>query len=136
MPRATAVVNTEHYELKSLPGGWIEVRRLTYGETLRRRSMMTMEFAGDPSKGDARAEMAMMNAKATEFDFARCVKDHNLFADDEETRKLNLGTRADLDQLDPRVGQEIEQILDKLNNFDDSDVAEGNFSDGSETSSS
>lgn len=134
MPKATAnTLATEHHDLKSLPGAYVVVRRLTYGETLQRRSLLTMEMTGSSSK-DAKAEIAMANRKSTEFDFQKCVVDHNLFADDEETRKLNLGNPTDLDLLDPRVGQEIEQILDTLNNYDPD--AEGNSSNGSVPSSS
>jgi hypothetical protein len=135
VPRAIATTLTEHHELKTLPGGFVEVRRLTYGEVLQRRTMMKMEIQGQGQK-DARAEIEMMSRKATEFDFQKCIVDHNLFADDAETRKLNLASGADLGMLDPRVGQEIEQILDKLNNYDLTEEEEGNSNGGSETSSS
>jgi hypothetical protein len=135
MPKATATLVTERHNLKTVPDGFVEVRRLTYGETLQRRQMMTLEMTGN-NKNDARAEMALANRKATEYDFARCITNHNLFADDQETRKLNLGNPSDVDLLDPRVGQEIESILDALNNFEPDQDAEGNSSNGSGTSSS
>jgi hypothetical protein len=133
MPKAVATTETEHHELRTLPGGYVEVRRLSYGEVLQRRSMMKMQIEGQGQK-DARAEIEMMNRHATEFDFARCIIDHNLYADDAETRKLNLGSRADLEMLDPRVGQEIEQILDQRNNYDLTESEAGNFNGGSGTS--
>jgi hypothetical protein len=135
MPRAIATTQTEHYNLKTLEGGFVVLRKLSYGEVLQRRSMTKMVMEGQGKK-DARAEIDMMNRRATEFDFQRCIADHNLFADDAETRKLNLGNRTDLEMLDPQVGQEIEQLIDKLNNFDLSEEEEGNFDSGSETSSS
>lgn len=135
MPRAIATTQTEHHELKSLPGGYVDVRKLTYGEVLQRRSLMKMQIEGQGQK-DARGEIEMMNRRATEFDFQKCLVDHNLFADDAETRKLNLASRADLEMLDPRVGQEIEQILDALNNYDLTEAEEGNSDGGSGTSSS
>ena len=64
----------------------------------------------------------LMNRKATLFDFTHCIVDHNL--EDENGNKLNLHNSADIDRLDPRVGEEIEQVLDKMNNFEEED--EGN----------
>jgi hypothetical protein len=135
VPRATAITETEHHDLKTLPGGFVVVRKLSYGEVLQRRTMMKMQIEGHGQK-DARAEIEMMNIKATRFDFQKCIVDHNLYADDAETRKLNLATETDLGLLDPRVGQEIEQILDSLNNYDLTEEEEGNSSGGSGTSSS
>jgi hypothetical protein len=135
VPRATAGTETEHHELKTLPEGFVVVRKLTYGEVLQRRSMMKMQIEGQGQK-DGRAEIEMMSRRATEFDFQKCIVEHNLFVDDAETRKLNLSNRTDLDLLDPRVGQEIEQIIDRLNNFDMTEEEEGNSSDGFGTSSS
>jgi hypothetical protein len=89
VPRATAITETEHHDLKTLPGGFVVVRKLSYGEVLQRRTMMK-----------------------------------------------NLATETDLGLLDPRVGQEIEQILDSLNNYDLTEEEEGNSSGGSGTSSS
>src|SRR3954471_11554641 len=83
MPVAVATTETEHHELKSLPGGFVLVRKLTYGEVLQRRSMMKMQIEGQGTK-DARAEIEMLNRNATVFDFQRCVVDHNLFADENE----------------------------------------------------
>jgi hypothetical protein len=136
MPQAIATTATEHFNLKTLPGGFVELRKLSYGEVLQRRSMTKMIMEGQGKK-DAKAEIEMMNRRATEFDFQKCIIDHNLFVDEAETRKLNLHNRADLDMLDPRVGQEIEQLIDKLNNFDlPEEEEEGNFGSGSEISSS
>jgi hypothetical protein len=131
MPVAVATTETEHHDLKSLPGGFVLVRKLTYGEVLQRRSMMKMQIEGQGTK-DARAEIEMLNRNATVFDFQRCV----VFADEAESRKLNLANTSDLERLDPRVGQEIEQIIDTLNNFDLTEEEEGNSSSGSGASSS
>lgn len=125
MPKATSVVSSERHELKTLPGGFVEVRRLTYGQKLERKAMTanaTMNM--DRSKRDVQMMMQLMNENATIFDFKHCIVDHNL--EDEGDRKLDLTTAADIRKLDPRIGEEIEQILDNLNNFEEDDPELGN----------
>jgi len=124
MPRATAnIQEVEHIELKSLPEGFIDARRLTYGEKLERRAMVSkMKFASDRKDKDFAGEMNLVNELATVFDFQRCIVDHNL--EDEEGVKLNLGRADVIRSLDPRIGEEIDTKLSELNNWDEDD--EGN----------
>jgi hypothetical protein len=125
MPRATANVNeTEKHELKTCPDGWIEVRRLTYGEKLERRAM-TSGMTVEAGKGkDFKGEMQLVNEQATLYDFQRCIVDHNL--EDENGNKLKLGSIVDIKRLDPRIGEEIDEYLGKLNNFDEDEESSGN----------
>jgi hypothetical protein len=127
MPKATAsVVEPERHELKTLPGGYVVVRRLTYGQKLERRAMVsnaTAEMSGRNTKG-MKMSMQMMNEQATIFDFTHCIVEHNLEGDNEE--QLNLSSPVDVRRLDPRVGEEIERVLDKMNNFDEEDEELGN----------
>lgn len=119
MPRATAnIQETERFELKSCPEGFIVARRLTYGEKLERRAMTAnMRVEAQKGKKDFAGEMQLVNEKATMYDFQKCIVDHNL--EDEEGNKLNLGTLNDVRRLDPRIGEEIDNLLGELNNFEE-----------------
>jgi hypothetical protein len=131
MVRAVADTMTEEeFKLKSLDGeGWVKLRRLTYGQKLHRRSMvskMRIETSGKKSK-DFQGEMDLINEKATQYDFANCIIDHNL--EDEAGKKLNFSSIADIQRLDPRVGEEIDTLIGELNNFEEN---EEDFSSGSD----
>src|SRR5687767_474871 len=80
MPRATVSKDTERFELETLPGAFVELRRLSYGEKLRKdaeASKMRFATAGD-SKGGIDAEVAMINVAVQQREFALCIVNHNL----------------------------------------------------------
>lgn len=113
MPVATGSNETERHDLKTAPpDGFVELRRMTYGEFIKRREMLSgMRMQG---KGkDAEAVLQLANEKVTQFEFSRCIVDHNL--EDESGRKLNLSKVQDFSQLDTRIGQEIGQLIDEMN---------------------
>jgi hypothetical protein len=127
MPKAISNnQDTERHDLKSLPEGYVVLRRLTYGEKVQRRAMVSgLKIRGMGSgKKDFEGEMNMVNEQATLFDFQRCIVEHNLEKDDNGTL-LNFANIPDIRMLDPRVGEEIDSLLDKLNNFED-DEESGN----------
>ena len=142
---ATASAETIHHDLKSLPGGWVEARRLTYGEKIQRRAMvsnMKIKMQDRKKKGGddtTEGEMNLVNELATHFDFQKCIIEHNLEAEitgpqlvegdpdgtpPAQTRKLDLTQPSDIKKLDPRVGEEIDTWLSELNNFDEDDEGE------------
>lgn len=128
MPRAT--VNEEETvrkELKTLPEGFVLLKRLSYGQKLHRRAMVSkMRIEGGKGKGkDFAGEMDLISERATQFDFAHCIVEHNL--EDNNERLLNFSSTADIARLDPRVGEEIDKYLNELNNFDEE---EEDFLDG------
>lgn len=116
MPKAVAnVVDTERHELKSLEGGFVELRRMTYGQSVQRRAMLKLSLTG---KGKSFAgEMAMASEEITRFEFTHCIVDHNL--EREDGTKLNLASPVDFASLDPRVGQEIEELISNMNDMED-----------------
>ena len=133
MPRATSNnAETERLELKTIEGGYVVARRLTYGEKLQRRQMVSnMRIGGSKKSKDFEGEMNLVNEQATAFDFQRCIVDHNLTKpnpsspDDESTDlPLDFSKLADIKSLDPRAGEEIDNWLSELNNFEEDD--EGN----------
>jgi hypothetical protein len=126
MPRATVdIEETLRLELKSLPGGWVVLRRLTFGQIMQRRTMAaSMRITGNGQKKQSfEGEMVMASQKVAEYEFKNCIVDHNL--EDETGAKLNLALQRDIQRLDPRVGAEIDEAISKLNNFDLEDEEEG-----------
>lgn len=120
MPKAISNnQDTTREELKTLPGGYVVLKRLTYGEKLQRRAMVSgMKIRGGGKSKDFEGEMNLVNEQATLFDFQRCIVEHNLEKDDNGTL-LNFSNIQDIRVLDPRVGEEIDELLNKLNNFED-----------------
>lgn len=116
MPRATVASQTEKFELKSLPEGYVVIRRMTYGEKLTRTdSMMNMRTSTD----DREMEIRLLSKKIAFQDFGALIMEHNLT--DENDKPLNFKNAADVERLDPVVGDEIGQLIDKLNSFEDND---------------
>jgi hypothetical protein len=123
MPRATIGTETEKFFLRSLDDpndpGWIELRRLPYGMVLERRDMaakMAVEGLGERNVKDMKVTTELIQAEVTAYEFRHCIVDHNL--EDENGRKLNLGTKQDITKLDPRVGAEIAQLIDDFNDWE------------------
>jgi hypothetical protein len=119
MPNAVANIGeTVRHELKSLPGGFVELRRMTYGQTVQRRAMLklSVQSGGGRNKGFA-GEMAMASEEIQQFEFRVCVVDHNL--EDENGNKLPIATPAGFARLHPKIGQEIEKLIGEMNNLED-----------------
>ena len=114
MPRATVASETEKFELKSLPEGYVVIRRMTYGEKLNRTDgMMNMRTTAE----DKQMEIQMMSKKVAFQDFGNLIIEHNLT--DENDKALNFKNAADVERLDPRIGDEIGQLIDGINSFED-----------------
>lgn len=120
MPIATIVSANERFELKTCPEGYVVIRRMTYGEKLKRQGMMTkytMNLGG--GKEDAMAEVDILQEKVSLWEFANLVVEHNLT--DEKEKTLNFRNAADVYRLGPQVGEEIQKYIDDLNSFEDSE---------------
>jgi len=134
MPKATVSTLTSKFDLKTLPGGWVELRRMSFGEKQQRQDIaMQMAMTTDGQKAKStEAIMKMSSEEIALFELSRCVIDHNLYADDEEKVKLDFKRSADIRQLDPRVGEEINALIDSMNNVSAEDLADlGNGSSSS-----
>lgn len=119
MPKATFSSESKRFELKSLPDGYVVIKRMSYGQSLQRREMGKITLA--LSKGrDTTGEMALANKEASYLEFSWCIEEHNL--EDENGQLLNLSNRNDIDRLDPRIGQEIDSYINEMNNFEDDDT--------------
>lgn len=120
-----AVVNEEEtvrIDLKTLAGGYVVLKRLSYGQKLYKKSLMKMTVQGGKGR-DFAGELELVSEKAALFDFQHCVVEHNL--EDRDGRKLDFSKIADVKKLDPRIGDEIGDAIDDLNNFEE-DGDEGN----------
>src|SRR5262245_60024641 len=117
MPQATVSVIAERFDLKTCPEGWVELKRMTYGQFLERRDMASkMSFETDGRK-DRPAELVTMHRRVAAFEFRNCIVDHNL--EDENGTPLDFRQPMILDRLDPRIGQEIGELIDKMNQFEE-----------------
>lgn len=119
MPRATADLSAgEKVDLKSLSEGWVQLRKLSYGEMLERQDMAgKMAMSADAMAGGKNPEATIQMAQSivTAYEFARCIVEHNL--EDEGGNKLNFQNAVHVNSLDPQVGEEISELIDKLNHL-------------------
>jgi hypothetical protein len=120
---ATITNQTERFELKSLPGGYVVIRQMSYGEKLNRQTQMTSyQMLMSGSKGaDTKMDIEMHMEKVAKWEFSNLITEHNLT--DEAEKALNFKNVADVDRLNPVVGEEIQVYINQLNAFeDDEDV--------------
>jgi hypothetical protein len=121
MPDGTVSLEYERYDLKSLPpDGFIMVRPLPYGLKLNRRdraSRMSMEAGQDTRKRTSKVDIELMQRWSREYEFKFCIGDHNIT--NSEGKKVDLTNPGTLDILSPKLGAEIEKILDELNAEDE-----------------
>ena len=115
MPRATVTKEAQRFELKSLEGAFVSIRQLPYHEMLVRRDRGGQLFF-NPEEGDGKVEISTLQAWARAYEFKHCIADHNL--EDENGQKLDFAKDGILSELDPRVGQEIEELIDSLHNVE------------------
>lgn len=146
MPVGTVdVENYERFDLKSLPavgeegqegyeeGGFVMLRPLPYSKiVVRRDNAMKMRMIQQRQKRNQPApdqqviDLEQMGSWTTEFDWTYCIGDHNIT--DTKGRKLDFKTsaalRMSLQTLNPKVGLEIEKLIDSLNQDEDDETME------------
>ncbi len=132
---------TERFDLKTAPAdpsdptdenGWVELRALPYGMKLARRdkaSRMSMRAQATKTKGqktsataDGELTIENYNEWAVGYYFAYYIIDHNLT--DSNKVKLDFSKAMSLKQLDPKVGSEIERLINELNEDEDEAMIE------------
>ena len=119
MPRAVVNTITQHYDLKTLDEAYVELRRMPYGDWLHRSEIaFGMQMQGDSkNKNNAVANMNINQLVVAQFEFGRCIVDHNL--EDENGNKLDFRNINTLQILDPRIGNEIGELIASLHEFDE-----------------
>lgn len=115
MPRATVRTEVQRVDLKSCPDGWVDIKQLPYYEMLVRRDKGGKLFFDTEEEG--RVEIATLQAWARQYEFEHCIADHNL--EDDNGQKLDFANEMTFKVLDPRIGQEIEEAIDKLHNVEE-----------------
>lgn len=118
MVLATNQSKPERFDLKTLPGAYVEIRRMSYGEKMERSGLMSgLKVKGSNRSKDFEGELAMANRRVTEYEFATCIVDHNL--EKEEGVPFDFKRPADLALLDGKAGEEIGVYMNKVNSFDE-----------------
>lgn len=123
----------EKFELKTAPpDGFVMLRPLPYGMKLSRRSKATkMMMRSQPATSRKQAqqqesvfELESMDEWAVAHDFAYCIGEHNLETAPGQLVDFSTNPIMTLKLLDPKVGSEIEQLIDSLNNDEDEEAFE------------
>lgn len=119
MPRATVDINdTRQFDLKTLAGGQVTLRRMSYGKYLERQQLaMTMAIEQAEKKGQMGDVKVDMNTAAVAyFEFKECIVDHNLT--DHDDQPLDFRKPHTITLLDPRIGQEIGDHIREMNELE------------------
>lgn len=123
MAIATITQPTENFKLKSCPpDGFVTIRRMTWGEKLKRQSMMTqyrMEMTTNSKDRDMALDVNILQEKVSLWEFQNLIVEHNLTDADE--KPLNFRNVADIVRLGPVVGEEIQKYIDEVNSFEETE---------------
>jgi len=127
MPRATISTDTTRKDLKSCPGGYVELRQLSWAEMMKRRDVASRMYAdvstkqGQATQDSIRQYMEVVNVAIMEFEFKNCIVDHNL--EDDDGNKLDFSNPMALQILNPKIGSEIDRYIEEMNQEDETTVA-------------
>jgi hypothetical protein len=121
MPVATNnIEDLQHFDLTTCPGGYVKLRRMSYGQYLKRQAMamdMQMRQEGRGRGASSVLDIDVGQEKVTQFEFATCVAEHNLT--DANENPLDFKNPGHVQMLDPRVGQEIGDCINKINVYEE-----------------
>lgn len=132
MPQATTSgTETEKHDLKTLIGGYVVIRRMTYGEYLKRQQMTSNMKISSSQQDDYAGVMELINKQAIQYEFANCITDHNL--EDESGNKLDFRKEGDVDRLASKIGNEVNSLINKINAFEETE--QGNSESASDSES-
>lgn len=145
MPLAVVLEKPERHDLKTCPGGYVMVRRMSFGEKLTRRGFNSkMDLEMNRATKNAKSTIEIFNEATEIFDFMHCVVEHNLTklvnaktgqpcGEDDPDKKevlLDFMKETDIKLVASQIAEEIGTIIDKLNNFEESEAV-GNSSGAS-----
>jgi hypothetical protein len=120
MPKATVSQELHHHDLKTLPGGFVKLKQLSFDQMLERRDKaMKMSMAGGNNERitNSRVELESAMQWTRYFEFSNCIVEHNL--EDDNGAPLNFSNTMTLRILDPKIGAEIERYIEELNQEDE-----------------
>lgn len=104
---AQARPSEETYDLKSLPGGWITVRRFDHGERIDRLAKVLVMGMSD--NGEEGATATINHRAARLHDFAKAIVDHNLA--DSKGVKYDFKKPDAVFAIDAEIGDEIDDLI-------------------------
>lgn len=126
MPVATVSQEVIHKDLKTLEGGFVELKQLSFDQILERRDKaMRMSMEQTPNrKSTDKAKIEFESAMQWDrfFTFSNCIVEHNL--EDANGKPLNFNNPMTLKALDPKVGSEIEKYIEEMNEDEDEESLE------------
>jgi hypothetical protein len=117
MPRATVSMEPKEFPLVTCEGGFVKLRRMSYGELLASNDMAfqvsveSKEGSNDPQMG-----ASMSSSRIAEFRFKCCIVEHNL--ENEAGTKLQFSNAQTVHLLDPNIGQEIDNLISQMHNWE------------------
>jgi hypothetical protein len=125
MPKATVSTENERHELKSCPGGFVELRQLSWAEMMKRRDIASRMYADVSTRQNVTQEtirqyMEVVNVAIMEFEFKTCIVDHNL--EDDDGNLLDFSNPMSLSILNPKIGSEIDRYIEQMNQEDETSV--------------
>lgn len=95
----------ETYNLESLSGAWVKIRRFDHGERIDRLGKILVMGLDEDKEGHA-----TINHRAARLhDFSKAIVDHNL--GNSKGRKYDFTKPEDVFNLDPTIGDEIDDII-------------------------
>jgi hypothetical protein len=109
---------------------------MSYGELMTSQDL-AYQVQMKATAGSDEPEMGfnISRATVTEYQFKTCIRDHNL--EDESGRKLDFTKKHDVHLLDGNVGQEVQNVIDDMHNWNkqlpNSDEPSSNGSSRAET---
>lgn len=123
MPKATVSQETIRRDLRTCAGGFVELRTLSFHEMNMRQEMAARMYQetktnarGKKQEETVRGYFELMNVAVTEYEFRNCIVHHNL--EDDNGDLIDFTRPMQAWRLDPKIGQEIGQYIDELNQFD------------------
>lgn len=149
MPLAVVMEEPNRRDLKTCPGGYVMIRRMTYGEKLERRKFTSkMDLEMNRASKSAKSTIDIFSEQSEIYDFMHCIVEHNLTKlvnaqtgqpcgpNDPDAKEVPLDfmKSTDIKLLAGQIAEEIGTAIDKINNFEESEEV-GNLNGASAPSS-
>jgi hypothetical protein len=118
MPIAVFTNETKRFDLITLPEAYVIIRRMNYGESLKRQTMVSKIYmAQAEGTRDMRGEVDLQPDRVAIWEFANLIVEHNLT--DEHNTPLNFKNPMDVIRLNGPVGNEIGKYIDEFTGADE-----------------
>ena len=98
----------KRYDLESLEGGWIRLRRMDHGHANELTDIRLSFVQEEKAEGGGKATISTKAGR--QFSFEHAVVDHNLSSGG---KKCDFKNPKDVDALDPVCGDEIANLIEQ-----------------------